>query len=146
MQFKDEVERRTEKAISIEIYDNSRLYKDNEVVGAVSSAAIEMGLVASDQFVDKIPAIGVFQQPFLFNFEALVRAAMNPDREMRRLIDKAVLEVAGARVLWWLPFGSTVFLSKGQPAISPTEISKRKIRVLGKTMATFMKHCGGTPR
>src|SRR6266508_4167511 len=65
-QFKNEVETRTAKAVTIEIFDNSRLYKDDQVVGAVSSAAIEMGLVATDQFVEKIPAIGIFQQPFLF--------------------------------------------------------------------------------
>src|SRR5947209_17290082 len=65
--FKNEVERRTDKAVAIEVFDNSRLFRDDQVVGAVSSAAIEMGLVAADQLVEKIPAIGIFQQPFLFN-------------------------------------------------------------------------------
>ena len=47
MQFKEEVERRADKAISIEIFDNSQLYKDDEVGAAVSSGAIEMGVTTT---------------------------------------------------------------------------------------------------
>jgi C4-dicarboxylate-binding protein DctP len=144
-QFKDEVERRTEKTLTIEIFDDGRLYKDDEVIGAVSSGAIDMGFVVSDRFAEKIAAVSILQQPFLFNFEALVRTALSPDQEMRRLIDKAILEATGSRVLWWLPLGSTVILSKGQSAISPAEISKLKIRVLGTATAAFIERCGGIP-
>jgi C4-dicarboxylate-binding protein DctP len=143
VQFRDEVERRTDKTVTVEIFDNSRLYKDNQVVGAVSSGAIDMGLVAADQFVDKVPGIAILQQPFLFNFYALVKAASDPDREMRPLLDKAILDATGARVLLWLPFGSTVILSKQQPTLNPSEISKQKVRVLGKTHAAFIEQCGG---
>jgi C4-dicarboxylate-binding protein DctP len=144
-QFKDEVERRTEKTLAIEIFDNGRLYKDDEVVGAVSSGAIDMGFLISDWFAEKVAAVSILQQPFLFNFEALVRTALSPDQDMRRLIDKAILQSTGSRVLWWLPFGSTVILSKGQPAVSPAEISKQKIRVFGTALAAFVERCGGVP-
>src|SRR5262245_57539208 len=42
MQFKEEVERRTNTSIAVEIFDSSRLYKDNEALEAVASGAIEM--------------------------------------------------------------------------------------------------------
>jgi C4-dicarboxylate-binding protein DctP len=144
-QFKDEVERRTEKTLIIEIFDNGRLYKDDQVVGAVSSGAIDMGFLISDWFAEKVVAVSILQQPFLFNFEALVRAALSPDQDMRRLMDKAILESTGSRVLWWLPFGSTVILSKGQSAVSPAEISKQKIRVFGPALTAFAERCGGIP-
>ena len=144
-QFKEEVERRSEKTLIIEIFDDGRLYKDDGAMGAVSSGAVDMGFVTGDRFAEKIAAVSIFQQPFLFNFEALVRAAISPDHEIRRLIDKAILESTGTRVLWWLPFGSTVILSKGRPAISPAEISKQKIRVQGPSMAAFVERCGGIP-
>ena len=143
--LKEEVEKRTGNALTIEIFDNGRLYKYDEVVGAVSSGAIDMGFLISDWFAEKVASIGILQQPFLFNFEALVRAALSPDQDMRRLIDKAILESTGSRVLWWLPFGSTVILSKGQPAVSPAEISKQKIRVFGTALAAFVERCGGIP-
>jgi C4-dicarboxylate-binding protein DctP len=145
IQFRDEVEKRTANALTIEIFESGKLYKDNQVVGAVSSGAVDMGVVPADRFVDKVPAIAIFQQPFLFNFEALVKAALDPDKEMRKLIDKAILEATGARVLWWLPFGSAVILSKQQPTFGPAEIAKQKIRVLGKTHAAFIEKCGGIP-
>ena len=45
MEFKKEVERRSERAIAVEIYDNSRLFNDSEALGAVSSGAIEMATI-----------------------------------------------------------------------------------------------------
>jgi C4-dicarboxylate-binding protein DctP len=145
VQFTAEVEERTNKALTIEIFDNARLYKDNEVLGAVSSGAIEMGLINAEQLVDKVPAMAILQQPFLFNFYAIVAAAADPDRDMRPLLDEAILAATGNRALMWLPFGSTGILSKQQPTISPSAISKKKVRVSGKTQAAFIEQCGGIP-
>jgi TRAP-type C4-dicarboxylate transport system substrate-binding protein len=47
VQFKEEVERRSKGAIAVEIYDDSRLYRDDRAVGAVESAAIEMTSVTA---------------------------------------------------------------------------------------------------
>lgn len=145
LQFRDEVEQRTNKTVAIEIFDDSRLYKDNQVLGAVSSGAIEMGLVSAEQLVDKVPAIGILQQPFVFNFYAIVAAAVDPDREMRPLIDKAIFDATGNRVLMWAPFGTTQFISKQQPTLTPSAINKKKVRVAGKTQASFIEQCGGIP-
>ena len=144
-QFKDDVEGKTRGAIVVEIFDRSRLYKDNEVLAAVSSGAIEMGTVGLSQFHKVVPALEVFAQPFLFNFDALVRAATSPDSEMRRLLDKAVLETTGVRVLWWQSYGQSVFFSKGRDARTPAATRGQKIRVFGENMANFTKYCGGIP-
>jgi C4-dicarboxylate-binding protein DctP len=113
MQFKAEVEKRSAGTISIEVFDNSRLYRDDQALEAVASGAIEMGSVGISQFVKKVPALDVFGQPFLFNFEALVRAATDPDGEVRKLLDKAVLDGTGVRVLWLQSYGSSVFPLQG---------------------------------
>jgi len=145
VQFKEEVESRTDRAITVEIFDRSRLYKDNEALGAVATGAIEMGSVPTSQFYDKVPGVEIFQLPFLFNFEALVRAATGPASEMRKLLDTAVLEATGTRVLWWQSYGSSVFFSNGQDARHPIGIRGQRIRVFGQNMANFTKYCGGTP-
>jgi len=144
-QFKEEVERRTDGTITVEIFDNSRLYKDNEIVGAVSSGVIEMGITNYNQFSSQVPAIDMIGQPFLLNFDALVRAATDPDREMRRLLDTAVLEATGVRVLWWQAYGSSVFFAKGRDTKNPSQIRGQKIRVSGENYAKFVKACGGMP-
>jgi C4-dicarboxylate-binding protein DctP len=145
MQFKEEVETRSERAILVEIFDNSRLYKDYEVLGAVASGAIEMGDVPTAQFHKTAPALEVFEQPFLFNFEALVRAATNPDGDIRRLLDSAVVEATGVRVLWWQSYGQSVLFSKGGRHIkSPSDIKGQKVRTFGENMANLINYCGGT--
>lgn len=144
-QFKEDVEARTESAILIEIFDRARLFKEDEALAAVASGAIEMGSVGVSFLQEKIPAVQLFGQPFLFNYEALMRAAVSPDREMRGLLDKAVLEAIGARVLWWQAYGQSVFFSKGRDTRAPAAIHGQKIRVVGKDMEAFVKYCGGIP-
>jgi C4-dicarboxylate-binding protein DctP len=104
-----------------------------------------MGVITLVQFHKKLRAVEVFDQPFLFNFEALVRAATNPDGEVRNLLDKAVLETTGVRVLWWQAFGFPVVFAKGQDARTPAAIRGKKIRVAGENQANIIKSCGGIP-
>jgi C4-dicarboxylate-binding protein DctP len=145
--FKDEVEKASNREIAVDIFDNSRLYKDNEALGAVMSGAIDMASLPYQQFHKHAPAIEIFEQPFLMNFEALVRAAANPDSEIRKILDKAVLEATGVRILWWQSYGSSVFFSKsGQHTKHPSGIAGKKVRVFGEAMGNFTKYCGGIPR
>ncbi len=145
VRFKEEVERRTDKAISIEIFDKGQLFKDDQVVDAVSSGAIEMGIVGFNWVANKLPAVGILEQPFLFNFDALVRATARPGSEIRTLIDEAVLTSTGLRILWWQSLGNTIFLSKGRDVSEPRRIKDQKVRVFSKTLAQFTALCGGTP-
>jgi C4-dicarboxylate-binding protein DctP len=145
VQFKDEVERRTGKAISIEIFDKGQLYIDDRVVDAVAGGDIEMGVAVLNQFSYRTAAVDVIQMPFLFNFDALVRAATDPSGELRKLIDTASLEATGVRVLWWQSYGSTVIFSKGRDVTWPSRIRNQKMRVFSETMSDFARECGGAP-
>jgi len=143
-QFKKEVEERTRKAVTIEIFDNGKPYNDTQIVGAVTSGAMELGVAGFNQFADKIPAIEILDQPFLFNFDALINAAFGPDGEPRALLDKALLGM-GVRVLMWQPVGNQVFFSKGRDVATPQQIKDKSIRVFSDSMAKFVKLCGGKP-
>jgi TRAP-type C4-dicarboxylate transport system substrate-binding protein len=144
-QFKKEVEERTRKAVTIEIFDGGKPYNDNQIVGAVTSGAMELGVAGFNQFADKIPAIEILDQPFLFNFDALINAAFGPEGEPRALLDKALLETMGVRVLMWQPVGNQVFFSKGRDVAAPQQIKDKTIRVFSDSMAKFVKLCGGKP-
>jgi C4-dicarboxylate-binding protein DctP len=146
VQFKEEVESKTGGAVSFEIFDSARLYKDPETLAAVASGAVEMAVLPLAQFNEKVPGLGVIEQPFLFNFDALLRAGTDPDREFRKVLDAAVLKATGMHVLWWQANGQSVFFSKGgQTVRSPELMRGKKIRVFGDNMATFTKYCGGIP-
>jgi C4-dicarboxylate-binding protein DctP len=143
--FKADVENRSNGAVSIEIFDKGRLYTDDQTVGAVKSGAIEMGVAGLNQFAKLIPAIDIMEQPFLFNFEALVRATASPASPIRRLIDATILETVKVRVLSWQSVGNQIFVSKGKTTEDPVQIKGHKIRVFSPTHAQFIKQCGGIP-
>jgi C4-dicarboxylate-binding protein DctP len=143
--FKEAVETRSNGAIAIEIFDKGKLYIDDQTVGAVESGAIEMGVAGLNQFAKRIPAIDIMEQPFLFNFEGLVRAGTHPESEIRKLIDKTILDTTGVRILWWQSVGNQIFVSKGTTTTEPAQIRERKIRVFSPTHARFVQHCGGSP-
>ena len=146
VQFKEEVERETQKALRVEIFDQGKLYIDDQVVGAVQSGAVEMGLAGINQISRRLPAADIIEQPFLFNFEALTAAATSPERELRQLLDKAILEGIGVRVLWWQTGGNHVLFGRGLDVTDPDRMRNKKVRVYSESMASMIRHCGGTPQ
>src|SRR5688572_26899664 len=109
-EFARQVEARTGGAVRIELQGGERRYEEHEVVAAVASGAIEIGATTLNQFAYDVPLAGAFLQPFLFNFDSLVEAAINRDSEIRTLVEDEILYWTNARVLWWQPFGSSVIV------------------------------------
>ena len=106
---------------------------------------MDIGVAGLSLFANKLPAVGILEQPFLFNFEALVRATASPGSELRSLIDEAILASVGVRILWWQSLGNTVFFSKGRDVAQPHRIREQKVRVFSKTLAELVTRRGGTP-
>jgi C4-dicarboxylate-binding protein DctP len=147
VQFKDEVESATQKSVIIEIFDKGRLYIDDQVLGAVQSGAVAMGMAGINQISRKLPAAEIIEQPFLFNFEALTNAAADPDKELRQLLDNAILEALGVRVLWWQTGGyHELFGRDGLDVADPEQMRSKKVRVYSASMASVIERCGGVPQ
>ena len=142
--FEKEVEEKSNGEIDIEIYDSATLYKDKEVPAAVGSGSIEMGVASLTRYVGDIPAVDIFYQPFLFDTEEKVKAAVAPDSPVRQPIDEAILDT-GATVLWWQAYGGAVLLSNDAPVKSPADMKGKKVRVFGKTLGDFVTATGGAP-
>jgi C4-dicarboxylate-binding protein DctP len=64
---------------------------------------------------------------------------------MREMLDKAIVEATGIRPLWWQPYGTSVFFSKGRDVKHPDGIKGQKVRVAGENMVSFTSRCGGVP-
>jgi C4-dicarboxylate-binding protein DctP len=143
--FKDEVERQTDGAVIVEIFDRSQLFTDYQVVDAVASGAVDIAMTAAQQFAYKAPVVGILEQPFLFNFGALLGAAAKPGSEIRTQIDEAVLSQIGVRVLWWQALGNTVFFSSGQDVADPARVKDQRVGAPGKLPAEVIEWCGGKP-
>jgi C4-dicarboxylate-binding protein DctP len=141
--LKEEVERQSKGTFAIEIAE--KLFRDEQVIGAVASGAVEIGFTSSTLFADKLPAVAIVGQPFLFNFPALVRAATSPGSEIRKLIDDGILEQIGLRVLWWQSLSVNVFFSKGWDVADVGLLKGKRVAVPSKTAGGLIAHCGGIP-
>ena len=144
LDFKKEVETKTNGSLKIEIYPSAQLYKDKEVPQAVSSGAIEMGVASLTRFAGTIPAVDLFYVPFMFPDSEKVRKATEPGSPIRGPLDEAILKT-GARPLWWQAFGGAIILSKKEPIKLPEDMKGKKVRVFGKTLGEFVKAVGGVP-
>ncbi|MBO6836129.1 MAG: TRAP transporter substrate-binding protein DctP [Alphaproteobacteria bacterium] len=144
LMFKEEVEKTTNGEVAVEIYDSAQLYKDKEVPAAVGSGAIEAGVASLTRYVGDIPAVDIFYQPFVFDSEEKVRAAVAKGSPIRGPIDDAIADT-GATVLWWQAYGGAIMLSKGGPLKTPADMEGKKVRVFGKTLGDFVTAAGGAP-
>jgi C4-dicarboxylate-binding protein DctP len=141
--FKEELEKQSKGVLALQIFDNGQLFTNDQVVGAVSSGAIDIGTTAVHNFAKKVPAAAIIDQPFLFNFAALVRAAVSPESEIRKLIDEAILAEMGVRILWWQSIGDNVFYSNGRDIADPERMKDQRVAVPGSSVGEFVALCGG---
>lgn len=142
--FEEEVEKNSNGAIEVEVYDSAQLYKDKEVPAAVGSGALEMGVASLTRYVGDIPAVDIFYQPFLFDTAEKVNAAVAKGSPIRDPIDKAI-EGTGSTVLWWQAYGGAIMLSKDGAVKTPDDMKGKKVRVFGKTLGDFVTATGGAP-
>ena len=144
VRLKQEVERQTGNAVVIEIIDKAQLLTDYQVVDGVAAGIADIGMTAAQQFSYKAPLVGILDQPFLFNFQALMDAAARPGSEIRKLIDDAILARIGVRVLWWQSLGNNVLFSKGRDMTDPARIKDQRVASPGKLPGEFIDWCGAT--
>ena len=131
--------------LEFQIFPSAQLYRDKEVPQAVSSGAIEMGMVTTARFAGTIPAMEIFDVPFATGMRGDVVKMIAPGAKVRVLLDDAIA-ATGARVIWWIDYGRTVFLSKkDKPIRQPSDLKNMKVRVLGRTYGEFVEVNGGAP-
>lgn len=145
VRWKEAVERDTGNAIVIEILHGTQALPDRTVAKSVMTGEIEMAVANSVTLVDKVRGVDVLSLPFLFNSNVFLRAMLSPSRTSRKLLDDAILEKTGARLLMWQPYGTNVFFSKGRPAARPSDIAGKSIRASGQLDLEFGRVCGGAP-
>jgi C4-dicarboxylate-binding protein DctP len=146
VRLKEEVERQTGNAVVIEIIDKAQLLTDYQVVDGVAAGIADIGMTAAQQFSYKVPLVGILDQPFLFNFQALMDAAARSGSEIRTLVDDAILAQLGVRVLWWQSLGNNVIFSNGGLGVAdPARIKDQRVASPGKLPGEFIDWCGGKP-
>jgi C4-dicarboxylate-binding protein DctP len=143
--FKDIVEKESGGELKVQLFPSAQLYKDKQVPEAVGSGAIEAGSAFLGRYAGSVPAVDVVNLQFFFRDEAHLRAAVATGSEMRNLLDAAVLEETGARVLWWQAFGRNIYLTNGSAIRTPADLNGKKVRTYGKVLGWTVEALGGAP-
>ena len=142
--FKEQMEKESNGALKLEVYDSAQLYKGNEVPQAVASGAIDMGMVLVDEYAGTIPSAAVFSVAFMFPDYKTLAKAVDPSSPVRKLIDDEILKT-GTRVLWYQDYGAVQLLARRGEIRTPADIKGKKVRVLGKPSGDFITALGASP-
>src|SRR5262245_41860236 len=141
--FKELVEKQTDGGVTVENFHRGRPYPDETVIEAIRSGLLEMGVIGLNQFARRFTPAALMEQPFLFNFDGLVRAATSPDNEIRQRLDEAILKTMGLRVLSWQTIGTMVVYGMVGDVENPNRIRGKRIRMFSEPSARCVRQCGG---
>ncbi|MEL7050132.1 MAG: TRAP transporter substrate-binding protein DctP, partial [Pseudomonadota bacterium] len=126
--FQKIIEEKSGGELTMQLFPSAQLFTDKEVPEAVGSGAIEAGSAFLGRFTGAVPAVDVVNLPFFFKDEAHLRAAVATGSPMREILDQAILEETGSKVLWWQAFGRNVYLSNGEAVRTPADMENKKVR------------------
>jgi tripartite ATP-independent transporter DctP family solute receptor len=135
LQFKEDVETKTEGRISVSIFPNSELGGDEELCESVAMGTIQMALPSTSVLTAYKDEIGILDMPYLFKdaqsaFDAL-------DGELGAQIDEWI-SGNGFVSLGYLYNGPRCTTNSVRPIYTPADLSGMKIRVMNSPVFITM--------
>lgn len=139
--FKAKVAEKSKGSLEVVIYPAGQLYNDKNMNDAVVSGGVDMGLNTVGRWASIVPAMDVFDVPFLF-----------PDYEK---VDKAIdgglgdklggeLLKKGVRPLIWADYGFVQFANNLREVKTPADFAGLKIRGYSKYSSETIKALGAS--
>jgi C4-dicarboxylate-binding protein DctP len=111
------------------VFPNAQLYGDNQAVEALSAGFIEMAAPSSAKFVGSVPALQLFDMPFLFpNIETVHKVVDGPiGDEIRAMFEKRGL---GIKLMTFWDNAFKQFSSNVRPLVKPEDFKGVKFRIM----------------
>ena len=139
------VEQKSGGELKVQIFDSAQLYKDPDLPKAIMTGAVDGGLLGSP-FVGTtlIPALRVFQMPFLFhNVDEMAKIYHSKVGDGWR----ATAEKKGVKIMGLVvhPSPEDQLIATKTPVKVPADIKGMAIRVVGPDDAAYIKKRGGSP-
>lgn len=144
--FKQELERRTQDRIRVEVYPNSELYGDKDEMQALQSNSVQMLAPASAKFTTVAPALQSLDLPFLVDGLADVPNVVAKESEVGKAIyENKDLESKGMKVVGLWDSGMKQIHSNNETR-QPSDMRGRKYRIQpSDILRTQFDKWGGTP-
>src|SRR5690606_23735640 len=129
--FSDEILKRSEGRLAIEVFDSASQYRDPDVAIALAQGAVDMAVPADQHLSKFVPETGILLLPMVYGLprETLYRVTDGPlGDEIRRALEEKLDVVVLGRAL---DLGHGTVFSSDSAIVTPEGLQGRKVRVPG---------------
>ena len=145
--FADEVERRSEGGMEVELFHSAQLFNDKDVPRALRRGQIEMGAPGVWQLDALVPEGGITMLPMFYGLPPEATYAV-VDGPLGEDINRRIEEGLGVKVLGpWTDLGFQHTYSTGKPIRTYDDLKGMKVRIPGGAINAFrIEAMGGNPQ
>ncbi len=141
-QFAKEVTEKSGGAVKVQVYPAGQLLSDKDMNQSILTGGVEMGVNSSTLWASTVPAMGIFDVPYIFKDYGAAGDALSG--EFGDKLRKA-MEDKGAKVLMFADYGYAQFANNKRPLKSPSDFKGLKIRSIGDIPSEMIKAYGASP-
>lgn len=140
--FVDKVKEYSNGNITITLFDSAQLFKDTEIVEALQDGLVEMGLVATNKWGGMIPAVDIFDVPFLFVDLSSPKAFL--DGGASEILDQEFMKY-GVKNLFWADYGFIQMWNSKRPLRKPEDFVGLTMRSYSAGDSETLQALGAAP-
>lgn len=139
--LKAKANEKSKGSVTIQIYPAGQLYNDKNMNDAIISGGIDMGLNTVGRWATIVPAMDIFDVPFIFpSYEKVDKAI---DSGLGEKLGSELLK-KGVRPLIWADYGFVQYANNKKLVKSPADFDGLKIRGYSKYSAETIKAMGAS--
>ena len=140
--FAKKVSEKSQGKIEIQIFPSGQLHTDKSMNDAIMTGGVDMGLNSAAMWSSVIPAMEIFDVPFLFPSYDRIKKAL--DSGVGETLSKE-MEKKGAKALIWADYGFVQFANSKRPLTKPEDFKGLKLRGYGELPSQTIKALGAAP-
>ena len=139
--LKDKANEKSNGSVTIKIYPAGQLYNDKNMHDAIISGGIDMGLNTVGRWATIVPAMDIFDVPFIFpSYEKVDKAI---DSGLGEKLGNELMK-KGVRPLIWADYGFVQYANNKKLVKTPADFDGLKIRGYSKYSAETIKAMGAS--
>ena len=141
-EFAKKIEEKSNGQIDMQIFANGQLLSDTDMNQSLLTGGVEMGMNSSTIWSSTVPAMGIFDVPYVF--EAYEEAGEALNGEFGDIL-RSEMEDVGVKVLMFGDYGFGQFANNKRPLESPADFRGLKIRSVGTLPSELIQAYGASP-
>ncbi|MCM3638942.1 DctP family TRAP transporter solute-binding subunit [Sporosarcina luteola] len=141
-EFAKKVTEKSDGKVKVQVFPAGQLLSDKDMNQSILSGGVEMGVNSSTLWASTVPAMGIFDVPYVFNDYSAVGEAVNGEFGDKL---RGAMEEKGAKVLMFADYGYVQFANNKRPLKSPEDFKGLKIRSIGDLPSELIQAYGASP-